>query len=253
MADAHLVWSPSAAGSLRQAFGRDVAVTIGNHPSPDLGPLDDGRRRTAFFRDLWHRAGYDPADLFPDDLFDPWREAAGQLAADPPHRVLVWTSASAADHVFLRMAAHFLPQSSLWRVPVPPRDGFNATGIHPAGSLPPLLANAVPLEPAEHARLADEFRTLAARPEPLRRLDANGALTFADISVHDAAILGHCPREWKKAAYAVGTAMMNVDEGNMLSDFFVLSRLHHLAESGLIEIDGDMNGGIHSFSLRRRA
>src|SRR5690606_7687234 len=140
MTDLHLLWSWSAQGSLRAALRQKRNVVRVDY-SPDLGPLDDGRRRGTFFRELYASVGSSVEgmgeDRLPADAFIEWDAVKRAVAEMVPARIVVWTSRSAADSVFLRMAAHFLHMFDrpLWRVQVETGDYFCSVGALPGDKL----------------------------------------------------------------------------------------------------------------------
>lgn len=207
----------------------------------NLGPLSDGRERVAFWRSLL-APGYsdEPPSEAWDDAFAPWRELRRSVAAEKPQRLLIWVSESGADYVLLRMACHWLTGEdvALWRVSVPPNDGFHAVAVHPPEALVTFAPKAVAIPQREVAARAEEYRCIAARPELLRECDAQGRLLFRSITAHDDFILSCCPNEWTPAARAVGEAMGRSDPRNSLDDMFVASRLQHLIAAGLVDVDG---------------
>lgn len=256
MTDVHLLCSLSAAGSLRQAFGRNPAIVTAEH-FPDLGPLDDGRRRSRFLRDMLragsHEQDWERIEAFvPDDAFAPWTEARARIAETAPERLVVWVSGSGADHVHLGMAARFLGDTGvpLWTVPVPPVGDHHGVGIQYFERLRPMIETAVPLDAETCRRLAEEFDAIAARPEPLRMADPHGRLTFHDLSVYDDAILGHCTAEWKKGWWVVGDTLGHADGRNPPNQFIIMARLRHLAETGRVEIDCPVEQITRSFRVR---
>jgi hypothetical protein len=256
MTDLHLVASPSAAGSLRvaaQALGLPGKVFC-IMDALNLGPLSHGRERIAFWRSLL-ASGYsdEPPPEAWEDAFALWRELRESVAAEKPRRVLIWVSESGADYVLLRMACHWLEVEdvALWRVPVPPNDGFHAVAVHPPEALAAFAPKAVAILRGEVTAMAEEYRCIAARPELLRECDAQGRLLFRTITAHDDFILSCCPYEWTPAARAVGEAMGRGDPRNSFGDMFVASRLQHLIAAGLVDVDGPRRT-LRDYRVRRR-
>jgi hypothetical protein len=256
MTDLHLVASNSAAGTLRFAT-RKLALQGEVFCIMDelsLGPLSDGRERVDFWRSLM-APGYSDQPLPAEwnDAFAPWHELRRRVADDKPQRLLVWTSGSGADYVFLRMACHWLLAGdvALWRVPVPQKDGFHAVAVHTPEALTSFAPTAIVLSPTQIAAMAQEYDDIAKRPELLRECDAQGRLLFNSIAAHDDFILDFCPAEWAPAARVVGQAMGGSDPRNPLGDMFVASRLQHLIATGLVEADGPRTT-LRNYRVRRR-
>ncbi len=215
--------------------------------APDLGPLNDGRQRGTFFRELYQSVGMDTGELGEEDLptnaFSEWatiKDAITEMAAD---RVLIWTSDSGADHVFLRMASHFLADCSapLWQVHVKTGDHFCAVGSLPGETLLSFLPSAKMIDSGSIKRYADEFDAMAANPHMLRMATPDGRLTYHDLSFFDDAILGYCSREWGRVIHVVGDTMGHADPLNPPGDLLIFSRLLHLVRAGALELDGEFS------------
>lgn len=256
MTDIHVVASDSAAGSLRAAvLGHGLSGEVFCIADAlNLGPLTDGRERVAFWRSL-AAPGYSDEVLSQewDDAFAPWRELCQSVAADKPRRLLIWVSESGADYVLLRMACHWLSVSevALWRVSVPPIDGFHAVAVHPPQALAAFAPKAMAIPREEVIDMAEEYGRIVARPELLRESDAQGRLLFRSIAAHDVFILNCCPYEWTPAARVVGEAMGRGDRRNAFGDMFVASRLQHLIATRLVEADGPRRT-LRDYRVRRR-
>lgn len=256
MTDLHLVWSWSAAGSLRGALRQKKNVMRADQ-APDLGPLDDGRRRGAFFRELWGSVGNSTDefgdDFFPADAYSEWDAILSAIAETTPDRILIWTSDSGADYVFLRMAAHFLRdhQASLWQVRVNTGDHFRSVASVPGDTLVAFLPAATKID-VETARSYDaEFETMAANPSLLRMATANGQLTYHDLSVFDDAIVGFCSWEWRRVVHVVADTMGHADNLNPPGDILIFSRLLHLVRTGKLELEGEFTS-IYEDEFRKK-
>lgn len=266
MNDLHLVASASAAGSLLIAT-RELGLlgcTFCIMDDLSLGPLSDGRERAKFWRTLTaaeedgfasqtnqyasDEYGFDPADAFAT-----WRHLRQRLSTERPSRVLIWASECGADYVLLRMACYWLinTDASLCQVRVPPNQGYHSVAVHPPEALVRFALDAVPLATSEADSLANEFKDIAGRPEPLREVDAKGRLLFKPISAHDDFLLECCPLEWTLAARVVGDAMAQSDPRNGLGDTYLASRLRHLIDIGVVEVD-DVDRPIQCCNVRRR-
>lgn len=250
MSNIHLVNSHSAALSLREAQpAHDQVICIEDFP--DMGPLDDGRRRAAFLNDLWRQSSSQPAPRWPQDVFAAWEKARSELSRLAPERIIIWASNSGADHVFLRMLAHFLEGLRLWHVSLQPFCGISSVAIYTPAQLQPLIGTATPISATRHIQLEREFRAIAARPEPLRLMGPEGTLVFAEMSFHDNEIANCCPPDWKPFFYAVGMALGKLSGDNPLYDFMIIARLRQLIRDGRLAVEGDIDGDLRTVRLRR--
>ena len=256
MTDLHLVWSWSAQGSLRSVLRQKRNVMRADH-APDLGPLDDGWRRGTFFRQLYASVGSSTEemgdDFLPADVYADWeaiREAVVQMV---PDRIVVWTSRSSADYVFLRMAVHFLRllDRSLWRVQVETGNYFCSVAALPGDKLIPFLPQAEEIDAETTGRYSAEFEAMAANPHVLRRMGADGILTYHNLTFYDDTVIGHCSSEWRKVVSVVADTMGHADPLNPPGDVVIFSRLLHLVKTGKLEMDaGDRS--IYSDGFRER-
>lgn len=224
--------------------------------APDLGPLNDGRQRGTFFRELYQSVGMDTGELGEEDLptnaFSGWATIKQEIAETVPERVLIWTSHSGADYVFLRMASHFLADcgTRLWQVHVKTGDHFCAVGSLPGETLLSFLPSAKMIDSGSIRRYADEFDAMAANPCLLRMATPDGRLTYHDLSFFDDAILGYCSFEWRRTIHVVGDTMGHADSLNPPSDLLIFSRLLHLVRAGRLELDGEFSS-IYEDGFRR--
>ena len=255
MTDLHLVWSWSARGSLRGALRQWTNVMRADN-APDLGPLNDGRQRGTFFRELYQSVRMDTGELGEEDLptnaFSEWATIKQEIAETVPERVLIWTSHSGADYVFLRMASHFLADcgTRLWQVHVKTGDHFCAVGSLPGETLLSFLPSAKMIDSGSIRRYADEFDAMAANPCLLRMATPDGRLTYHDLSFFDDAILGYCSFEWRRTIHVVDDTMGHADSLNPPSDLLIFSRLLHLVRAGALELDGEFSS-IYEDGFRR--
>lgn len=212
--------------------------------APDLGTLDNGKRRGTFFRKLWASVGSSPddfgGDFLPADAYAEWDGIRNAIVEMSPDRVLIWASDSGADHVFLRMAMHFLRETParLWLVSVATGDHFCSVGSLPGEALMSFLPAATEIDAATARQYVAEFETIAANPAPLRMATASGDLAYHDLSFFDDAIIGYCSWEWRRVIRVAGDTMGHADNLNPPGDLLIFSRLLHLVESGRLELDG---------------
>ena len=250
--DIHLVSSPSAAGTLRHAIDRRLldGETWCADDRPEVGPLDDGRGRAAFWRMLLQDSAMEPDGPDRVDFFAPWQALRARLRGDGSGRVLIWASDSGSDQVLLRMACHFLGEAQLVQVPVPPRDGLHAVALHDVDALLACLPRARALDRTVVTQWAHAFRQMAARPDTLRESDPDGVLVFRPLSAHDGLLLGACTEHWQDAARVVGGAMRGCDPRNPLGDTFLAWRLRRLVADGRLQADAPALA-LRGFRVRR--
>lgn len=247
MTDIHLVWSMSAAKSLRDAFGKDAVSCIKEYPA--IGPLDDGRKRAAFFA---HLAGEREAD---EDAFAIWEDLSHQFSTIPDLRIILWNSGNGADHVFMHMAAHFLAEADAeWLlVDVPPVDGYHSVALNRPELLLAAFPAAVAISQETLSGIRQVFPQIAADPSPLRFMNSEGKLCFGELSAYDDIICSFCRVDWKHAAFVLGSALRVADPLNQPDEMLLFSRLLHLVDSGMLEASGNMSEGIRTTYIRLAA
>lgn len=250
MAEFHLVSFDSTAEAMRIAFPDAHVLCAWDDYS--LGPLDDGKERGAFWRDMGRGYSEEYA-AEPTDCFAPWYEMRLTLAAADPSRICVWYSGSGSEYVFLRMACHWLAglDHALQKVGVPARDGIHSTAAWPPEQLREFVAHAVPLSRLQQEEHAREFAAIATQPGMLRECDESDRLHCRPMNVHDDLLLACCSSQWQRAAVVVGEAMERADPRNAQGDVFWNSRLQYLADAGRIEVNGDRLA-LGKYHVRRR-
>lgn len=244
----HLVPAKSAAGSLRgELRSRSQVLAIEDWLA--IGPLDDGPKRSAFTREMW---GPVDADLVEDDMFQVWTGFSNELARKKPERLLIWSSQSAAEIIFLRMAINRLRASGvdLWHVPVPSINDTYSTSSYPGHQLMQMRALAQRIAPERQDMLAAEFSEIAANPAPVRVARSDGTLSFHPIDYYDDALIAACPSDWTRAARVVADVMMS-DDRNVVPDLPLAWRLRTLVDTARIEARGDPGASIRDFQVRR--
>jgi hypothetical protein len=77
-------------------------------------------------------------------------------------------------------------------------------------------------------------------------------LTAVDLQNIDHCLLSHTSLQWQKVARVVGSTMMAIGDGfPRVPDLFYSQRIKYLAESGALEVAGDLNRMRYS-EIRRR-
>lgn len=77
-------------------------------------------------------------------------------------------------------------------------------------------------------------------------------LTAVDLQSIDDCLLSHTSLQWQKVARVVGSTLMAIgDRFPKIPDLFYSQRIKYLAESGALEVAGDLNRMRYS-EIRRR-
>ena len=252
----HIMFSPLAAGSLRQGLeqaGRDDQV-VAYFDDLSFGPIDPP--------DLDVRRAWDGEELGYDDYDLSARMAAFWTAAlAPGRRRIVWvTRRSPKEYAGL---LEFLRQIGdepfeiidLTDVAIEPtaftEERIGATwAIHPGEFLQyRLFERASPLSPEDRVRYADTWSRLRAENAPLRVIE-NGELCSAPMTYFDAQLLSAATGEWRRAAYLVGVTLVEIWETSFYQtgDLVLFARVRALVDSGDLEGRGDLT--TPSFEVR---
>jgi uncharacterized protein DUF3658/uncharacterized protein DUF1835 len=254
----HVVFTMSAAASIRQAFeqiGRRERV-IGLPDNLGFGPID---APNGVSRQEWvgHWLGYDWDEVVQmTALF--WAEATSRETFP-----VAWMSRGDAGEY-----AGFL--EFIWRMAGAPFRVVDATGVEVAqshGRPGSLVASCLSLlNPTQivEARLHDQqralpseeiagyrekWRKLRAENAPIRVVDENG-LVSAPITHFDAVILSCVSDDWQKGARVAGTTMgklMDTPFDRCPSDLILWARVCALGDDGILEIAGgqsEMRGAL---------
>jgi hypothetical protein len=240
----HIAQGDTACGLLRQitrSFGVPGDLDC---IRDDLshGPLADGRARMAYMKACCRafRAEYDP-DPTVDDADGQWEALVRRVERMNPDSVVVWHADTAADYVFVRMAAHWLRicDVQIGLVDVPPRGCDHGAAIYTPAQLAEFWTRFRAVSREERESLAAEFSSIQARPEPLRRYDGK-ALTFLPVDAYDGRILSVIGDDWLPAVRVIADLWAGWKDGrNWPSDIFIASRLAALIETGRVQAQGD--------------
>lgn len=248
----HVVFTPSGAGSLRQALanaGRDDQV-ISSFDHLGFGPINppDLPLRSKWVENELGWTGWN--DITPEtEAF--WREALS-----PGRRKVAWTSRRSTVEY-----AGFLEW--LWRMedapcdvvdlsevkvsrnsgqdPTPPSTLAISLGIIPTDIIgqDKLWSLAEPLQAAARLRYGDLWQQLRSENAPLRVIEGT-ELVSAPISYFDTRLMSCATNDWQKVARIVGeilAAEMD-DEVLQVGDLVLAARIDALVESGCLEIQG---------------
>ena len=114
-----------------------------------------------------------------------------------------------------------------------------AVGIVPTDQLLAQLETARPISPQEASNSGRLWQHLRSQNAPFRVVTPAG-LASAPIDHFDSSILEQAAREWRSAAYVIGSTMAhNCDPYMQVGDVMVLARLVALVEEGKLLADGD--------------
>jgi len=242
----HIAPGDSAAGSLKEAMraaGYQHEV-LSFQDDLSCGPIAWG---TSSERAAWWSHVHEPR--LPDDFETFWHrlETANE-------RLVVWFGRHAASELafFLALADRLgdrpydiVDVTALqWTFTQP--DGASAVtqpagavGMIPTDRLAAQLGFARPISPQEAEDAGRLWQHLRTQNAPFRVVTPTG-LASAPIDHFDSSILEQAAREWRKAAYVIGSAMAHNCEPYMqVGDVMLLARLVALVEEGKLLADGD--------------
>lgn len=244
----HVVFSPSAAGSLKQALGTIGCKdrVIGQMDDLSFGPISETghRERLSWIENELAYDGYEEV-LRSDDVF--WAKAT----SDEKYPV-IWVNRRCAKEY-----AGFL--EFLWRVPgvnfaiVDLTDTVFAgregkTFVRSFGEVAPeqiveaqLFRRRAKLSAEETESYKLVWRQLKTENAPLRIVSAHG-LVSAPITYFDESISSFVPEKWTKCAWVIVQVWMQQASGpfRQAGDLLLSARLRTLAEAGVFEHQGDL-------------
>lgn len=245
----HLLFSPSAAGTLRATITRlrrsDRVVCFFDDFS--FGLVDGGdAERIAWIEQELDVTGWD--DVVADS--GPVLRATCIEAVDP----VVWLSRRET-----RSYAGFLwwlerrgdAPCSIIDVTDVTRDGLPRTddtppalgpGVLSQDAMARLLGSEMRLRPVDRDAYRATWQRLRVENAPFRVVGPDGLLTSAPFTQFDALLLSCARPEWWKAARIVGLALCELWETTLCQtgDLVLFARLCRLAYSGALEWRGDM-------------
>lgn len=244
----HVVFTPSGAGSLRQALGqagrKDAVIAF--FDDLRFGPIDppDPLLRTKWVEAELGWTGWEEVTARSKQF---WLEACS-----PSSRKIAWLSRRSGLEY-----AGFLEW--LWRLGDAPCEVVDLTEVTvmrppplppaPAISLGILSPDAIqsnglcdlatPLQAAERKRYLDLWRQLRVENAPLRVV-ASDILSSAPISFFDPLLMSHVTDHWQKVAMIVGLSLSSQWDSGVFQtgDIFLAARVNALVESGQLEIQG---------------
>ncbi|MBL8545846.1 MAG: DUF1835 domain-containing protein [Hyphomonadaceae bacterium] len=232
----NLVHGQTAGGLLRQAvrdFGLPGEVCVIDDDL-SVGPLHDDRTRNE-----WWLAVYGPhPKAHQPSLYDQWQSISDSLRTTS--ELVLWSSNSARDHVFERMAVSVLSErSAFFQVLVPASGKLEGVPFHAPHALAAMEATRRVLTATELADRAATFANQLRQSGGIRVLK-RGSIIALPENAFDEFLLERCPLEWTKWYYPIGHAMGDCDGQNLMSDAFFSWRLRLLVEDRRVEAQGDL-------------
>jgi Protein of unknown function/Domain of unknown function (DUF1835) len=260
----HVVFTPSGAGSLRQALanaGRNDPV-VAFFDDLSFGPINppDSSLRAKWVEDELSRTGWDCVAAKSERF---WHEALS-----PDYRKVAWLSRRSAMEY-----AGFLEW--LWRLGDEPCETVDLTDLKvsrrpehgpptPAvlvvslGGLSPreiaesnFFGQATILSTTARGEYQALWEQLRADNAPLRVLDG-GTLVPAPISFFDSLLMSHVTDDWQKVAMIVGLALVSQMDDRIFQtgDIFLVARVNALVEAGRLELQGESAFEMHASKVR---
>lgn len=238
----HVVFGASAAGTLRQALKVTKRAGLVIAPLDDFsfGPIetDDAEVRARWVES---ELGYSAWEEFSDESVPVLK--ASQEATEP---LIAWVSPDSAHSVagFLWWLSFMADKPCLvLDVPLLSLLGPDALGE--------LLDKAEPLSDARRANELVLWKQLKRENAPLRIL-SEGKLISAPMDYFDSALFGHITEKWQKMAMIVGRTLVEFSQSGVFQtgDLVLAARLVRLAETGILEWQGDLHN-MQSCELRR--
>lgn len=231
----NIVQGHSAGALLRQAcrqFGLLGEVRVIDDDL-SVGPLNDDQIRNEWWRTV---CGAYPEARQPS-LYDQWQAISGDV--EGVREVVLWSSNSARDYVFERMAAFMLrDHATLFQVLVPPTGKLEGAPFHGPGVLAEMEGNKRALTASEVESWGKSFANQLRQSGGIRLLH-RGLCTVRPESAFDEYMLERCPLEWAKWYRVIGDAMADCDGQNLICDAFFSWRLRLLVVAGRVEAQGD--------------
>jgi hypothetical protein len=228
----HVVFSPSAAGTLKRALAQagrpdEVLCPFDNF---SFGPIatDDADLRARWVEEALGYTGWqgetDRAAAFLDAVASRVGPATAWMSRRDTcsHAGFLWFLSHVGDAPIAVIEAEYLP------------------GVTVEGMID-LLHGAVPLSEEDRTRHRVRWQQLKGENAPLRVIDGD-ELVSAPIDYFDETLLRHARPEWRKMARIVGETLVGFhDTGLYQTDDLVLgARLADLAETGRLEWQGDL-------------
>jgi hypothetical protein len=242
----HIALGDSAGDELKEACRRHSLPGSVIAISDDLsnGPLNDGRERAAYWREVFGQH-----DDIPDDVFDGWRSV---LVQTPP-TVVVWSTESVSDMTFLRMACWWLREfvGAVESINVTQQSGQCGLGMHDSAELARAFTMRRPLSAEERRGLSDEFVALSEAAGGLR-VYREGQIASLPSNYLDEYILSFVGAEWQRPALAIAGAMTGSDDHDRIGDAFFAWRIRQLVQAGRLGAIGELKE-LRTFEIRKPA
>jgi hypothetical protein len=231
----NLVQGHSAGGLLRRAcrqFGLPGEVRVIDDEL-SVGPLSDDQ-----VRNEWWRTVYGPyPEAHQPSLYDQWQAICDDIGA--AGELVLWSSDSARDYVFGRMAAFMLGgRAAILQVLVPPSGKLEGVPFHGPDVLAGMESNRRALTTIEVASWGESFANQLRQSSGIRLLHED-SITARPENAFDEYLLERCPLDWTKWYRPIGEAIADCDGQNLIGDAFFSWRLRLLVEAGRVEAQGD--------------
>ncbi len=268
----HVVFSPSAAGTLRKALKRlgKTDRVIGLPDSLSVGPIDPPDE---ILRQSWGRSVLRTDSILPNRFDgDPLEvERTWAEATAPEARPVFWTCLSSPmEHsCFLAFAAR-MEGRSFDVIDTTDLDSTTIDGIERPGSTGVMRAHdlvASGLFDKRRAFSLAEHRAAVAAWTDLRRENApfrivrDGRLVSAPLTHYDALLVEQAREEWEIAPRLIGRVMDVLHKGiaptghgrgDIAGDVVLLGRMIALGDNGALRIAGP-GPGMRAFQVSRPA
>lgn len=235
----HVLFSSSAAGSLRQVLGtRGCFKTVLDlTESLDWGPIESG--------DFEERADWFDQNV-PSSFAGGWGWIVEhvvefqKMVAEDPER-LIWIEPTSAQELSgLHWYLERFGGSNAQMLVAPRYESISGLGVRGLDSMAELLDShpRVPWEPDQFP--ADRWSALRAE-NSLLRIVKDGVLQSAPSDYLDQFLLRRCSNNWTEWMRVVGNAMIDAgDAGHGIDDLFLQWRLRDLVRRGVIAANGDL-------------
>jgi Protein of unknown function/Domain of unknown function (DUF1835) len=256
----HVMFSASAAGTLRQLLG-DRAIrqrVIDLHSDLDFGPIGSGetQERTDWFNRTI------PNDFGGWTWFDEALHRFNKVAADPDRLVWIAPKSAAEQCGFYWYLSRFGGSGSRmiiadfglqhsWEGEVP--RSLGSLGVEPMGELLDECSR-VDWDPARFPQ--DRWPALMAE-NALLRVVIDGQVQSVAEDLFDHFLLAACPPSWTKHYRVIGEAMGHHiwKAGHNVGDHFLHWRLRELVAQGMIATESDLpnwgTGSAAAIRIRR--
>ncbi|NOW48720.1 hypothetical protein FHW96_004910 [Novosphingobium sp. SG751A] len=245
----HIIFSSSAAGTLRQALharGQNIRV-IDFSACLDWGPLEDGN---FYLREKWFDQYVPYGPSMWSGYADHIEDLCDEVTADVDR--LVWVAPRAAHELagfywYLQkfgddrtqiIIADYVLGVGASRTEAP--FGLGELNIDAMGE----LLDEAPRSHWDRSRFPPDKWSQLVAENALLRVVENGELQSAQDDYFDHLLLNRCSNDWTDKLRLIGNAMCDaLDVGHQVSDNLLLWRMRVLAKNGVLVSDGELRFG----------